>query len=101
MGTTTFSGPVRSEGGFQAVTKSDTTGAVTVGSTFGTNTEITGTLDVTGTLSATNAQLSGTLDVTGNLTATATANVIVIPTTDPEVVGAIWNDAGTLSVSAG
>jgi hypothetical protein len=84
MGTTTFSGPVRSEGGFQSVTKSDTTGAVTVGSTFGTNTEI-----------------AGTLEVTGNLTATATANVIVIPTTDPEVAGAIWNDAGTLSVSAG
>jgi hypothetical protein len=84
MGTTTFSGPVRSENGFQSVTKSATTGAITTTSTFGTNTEI-----------------AGTLEVTGNLTATAAANVIVIPTSDPGVAGAIWNDAGTLSVSAG
>jgi hypothetical protein len=32
---------------------------------------------------------------------TNAANVIVIPTTDPGVAGAIWNDEGTLSISAG
>jgi hypothetical protein len=37
----------------------------------------------------------------GNITATGTANVIVIPTSDPGVAGAIWNNAGTLAVSAG
>ena len=42
-----------------------------------------------------------TVTATGNVTATGTANVIVIPTSDPGVAGAIWNDSGTLSVSAG
>ena len=39
--------------------------------------------------------------VTGDSDLLGTANVIVIPTSDPGVAGAIWNDAGTLSVSAG
>jgi len=51
--------------------------------------------DVTGAVTAT------TVTATGALTATDTANVIVIPTSDPGVAGAIWNDGGTLSVSAG
>ena len=50
---------------------------------------------VTGAVTAT------TVTATGNVTATGTANVIVIPTSDPGVAGAIWNDGGTLSVSAG
>ena len=37
----------------------------------------------------------------GNITATGTANVIVIPTSDPGVAGAIWLDGVTLSISAG
>ena len=78
MGTTTYSGPVRSENGFQTITKSATTGEVTVTSTFGTDVVVSGDLDAQGT-----------------------ANVIVIPTSDPGVAGAIWNDNGTLSVSAG
>lgn len=78
MANTTFSGPVRSENGFQTITKDATTGAVTVGSTIGTD-----------------------VSVSGDLTAAGDANVIVIPTTDPGVAGAIWNDAGTLSISAG
>ena len=43
-------------------------------------------------------------DVTGNLTGNVTGNVtgyIILPTADPEVVGALWNDAGTLTISAG
>ena len=78
MANTTFSGPVRSEGGFQTITKNATTGAITVGTTVAS--------DVT---------------VGGDLTAAGTANVIVIPTSDPGVAGAIWNNGGTLSVSAG
>lgn len=84
MANTTFSGPVRSENGFQTITKSATTGTVTTNSTYGDN-----------------ADVSGTLDVTGAATLSSDANVIVIPTSDPGVAGAIWNDGGTLSVSAG
>lgn len=42
-----------------------------------------------------------TISATGNATLSGTANVIIIPTTDPGVAGAIWNNAGTLAVSAG
>ena len=42
-----------------------------------------------------------TISASGNATLSGTANVIIIPTSDPGVAGAIWNDAGTLSVSAG
>ena len=65
MATTTFSGPVVSDNGFQ--------GAVT----------------------------ATTINASGNVTLSGTANVIIIPTADPGVAGAIWNDNGTLSVSAG
>ena len=73
MGTTTFSGPVVSNNGFTG--------------------DITG--DVTGAVTAT------TVTATGTLTATASDNVFVVPTSDPGVAGALWNDGGTLSVSAG
>jgi hypothetical protein len=78
MANTTFTGPVRSENGFQSVTKSATTGAITVDSTFGND-----------------------IIVGGNLDAQGTANIFVVPTSDPGVAGALWNNAGTLSVSAG
>ena len=84
MANTTFTGPVRSENGFQSVTKDATTGAITTNATYGTN-----------------ATVTGTLSVTGAATLSSTENVIVIPTSDPAVAGAIWNDGGTLSVSAG
>jgi len=45
--------------------------------------------------------LAGDIKTTGNVEGTGTANVLVIPTSDPSVAGAIWNDAGTLKVSAG
>lgn len=76
MAQTKFSGPVVSENGF--------IGAITLT-----------------TVSATNVTASGTLGVTGNSTLSGTANVIIIPTVDPEVAGAIWNDDGTLAISAG
>lgn len=77
MANTTFQGPVRSEGGFQTITKNATTGAVTVTATFGAATTV------------------------NDLTA---ADVVIfsgLPTTDPVVAGQLWNDAGTLKVSAG
>jgi hypothetical protein len=42
-----------------------------------------------------------TVTATGNVSATGTANVIVIPTSDPGVAGAIWNNSRTLAISAG
>ena len=42
--------------------------------------------------------------VTGNVTGDVTGNVtgyIILPETDPEVVGALWNDGGTITISAG
>ena len=73
MAQTRFTGPVVSDNGF--------IGNVTGG--------------VTGPVAAT------TLSASGNATLSGTANVIIIPTTDPGVAGAIWNNAGTLAVSAG
>ena len=40
MANTTFSGPVRSQNGFQSITVNSTTGAVTVDATFGTATSV-------------------------------------------------------------
>ena len=44
---------------------------------------------------------SSDLTASGNATLSGTANVIIIPTADPHVAGAIWNNSGTLAVSAG
>lgn len=43
-------------------------------------------------------------DTTGDVTGDVTGNVtgyIILPTSDPEVVGALWNDAGTITISSG
>jgi hypothetical protein len=77
MANTNFSGPVTSTNGF--------VGAVTG--------------NVTGAVAATTVTASSTLDVTGDATLSGTANVIIIPTSDPGVTGAIWNNGGTLAVS--
>ena len=52
MANTTFTGPVRSQNGFQSVSINSTTGAVTVDASFGTATSVT-TLAAT-TVTATN-----------------------------------------------
>ena len=42
--------------------------------------------------------------VTGAVTGDVTGNVtgyVIFPIADPEVVGAVWNNAGTLTISAG
>jgi hypothetical protein len=44
MANTTFSGPVRSENGFESITKNGTTGAITTNSTYGTDATIGGTV---------------------------------------------------------
>jgi len=76
MSSTTFSGPVTSTNGFVGAVTGDVTG------------------DVTGAVAAT------TITASSNATLSGTANVIIIPTSDPGVTGAIWNNGGTLAVSA-
>jgi len=49
MGTTTYTGAVRSENGFSDITKNSDTGVVTTNSTYGDNASVGGTLVVTGT----------------------------------------------------
>jgi hypothetical protein len=56
MSNTTFSGPVRSQNGFQSVTVNSTTGAVTVNSSFGTDVVLsTQSLSGAGAVDITNA----------------------------------------------
>jgi hypothetical protein len=91
MASTTFNGPVRSENGFQSITKSATTGAVTVNATFGATTSVTNlttsnlvftdqnhptTAAINATATATAAQVA-----TGYITSTsAAATTITLPT---------------------
>jgi len=74
MANTTFTGPVRSQNGFQSITICPTSCAVTVGATFGTATSVT-TLAAT-TVTATNLVYTDQNHPTTaaiNATATATA----------------------------
>lgn len=91
MASTTFNGPVRSQNGFQSVTVSPTTGAVTVDATFGTATTVTD-LTVTNLVftdqnhpskAAINATATATAAqvATGYITSTsAAATTITLPT---------------------
>lgn len=91
MANTTFNGPVRSQNGFQSITQSATTGAVTVNATFGATTSVTdltttnlvftdqnhpSTAAINATATATAAQVA-----TGYITSTsAAATAITLPT---------------------
>jgi len=88
MANTTFSGPVRSENGFQSVSKNATTGAVTVDATYDArpnfrvsvdNTTLNTGAAVTTTLttaqSGTIFEIDGTDDIVVNMPALSTANV--------------------------
>jgi hypothetical protein len=70
MARTTFSGPVKSDNGFEG----NVTGNVVGG--------------VAGAVAATTLSASGAVTMT-------------LPTTDPAVAGQLWNDTGTVKVSAG
>ena len=88
MANTTFNGPVRSENGFQDITKNGTTGAITVEATYGTrpnfrtsvdSTTLNTGADVTTTLTAAQSgtvfEVDGTGDLVINMPALSTANV--------------------------
>jgi cytoskeletal protein CcmA (bactofilin family) len=74
MASTTFSGPVTSTNGFIGSVTGAVTGAV-----------VATTVTASGAVSMTNASISMT----------------ALPTSDPAVAGRLWNDGGTLKVSAG
>ena len=91
MANTTFTGPVRSENGFQDISVNTTTGAVTVEATFGATTSVTNltatnlvftdqnhpsTAAINATATATAAEVA-----TGYITSTsAAATTITLPT---------------------
>jgi len=88
MANTTFSGPVRSENGFQSITKNATTGAITVDATYDTrpnfrvsvdnatlNTGAAVTTTLTTAQSGTIFEIDGTDDIVVNMPALSTANV--------------------------
>ena len=77
MANTTFSGPVRSQGGFEVITINATTGTVTTTSTYGANASV------------------------ANLAASGTVILSNLPVADPNVAGQIWSNSGVLTVSAG
>jgi len=71
MANTTFNGPVRSQNGFQSITISPTSGAVTVNSSFGTDV-VLGTQSLSG---------AGAVDITNaftNLTTTGAAQALTL-----------------------
>jgi hypothetical protein len=86
MANTTFSGPVRSQNGFETVSVNATTGAVAVTSTLGVNTNVTNltyvsqTHPVTAAINAT-ATATAAEVATGYITSTsAAATTITLPT---------------------
>ncbi len=71
MANTTFSGPVRSQNGFQSISINSTTGAVTVNSSIGTDV-VLGTQSLSG---------AGAVDITNaftNLTTTGAAQALTL-----------------------
>ena len=66
------------------------------------NTTFTGpVISTNGFVTSTGGITAAELAITGDTDLLGTANVIVIPTSDPGVAGAIWLDGITLSISAG
>ena len=77
MANTTFSGPVRSQNGFQSISIDSTTGAVTVNSSFGTDV-VLGTQSLSG---------AGAVDITNAFTSLTTSGVSQALTLANGVVG--------------
>ena len=77
MANTTFSGPVRSQNGFQSISIDSTSGAVTVNSSFGTDV-VLGTQSLSG---------AGAVDVTNAFTSLTTSGVSQALTLANGVVG--------------
>jgi len=98
MANTTFNGPVRSENGFQSITISPTTGAVTVDATFGTATSVT-TLAAT-TVTATNLTATNLVFTDQNHPTTAAINATATATAAEVATGYITSTSvGTVTIT--
>jgi len=71
MANTTFSGPVRSENGFESITINQTTGAVTINSTYGA-------VVIASTQALSGAGAANLTTSITEVTATATGNVVTL-----------------------
>ena len=107
MANTTFNGPVRSENGFQTISKSDTTGAVTVlgksaaaianpagaGITAGTGTVYETSVKTENGIVTTSIMI----DLTGLTSGGTAGDIIGVPGTDPAWIARITTaDSGTV-----
>jgi len=88
MANTTFNGPVRSQNGFQSITISPTTGAVTVDATFGTATSVT-------TLAATTVTASNLVFTDQNHPTTAAINATATATAAEVATGYITSTSAS------
>lgn len=92
MANTTFSGPVRSIGGFQQVTLNATTGAIATSATFGTATSIT-------SLTASTVAASSTVTARNGVALTAGGAPAFIATSAANSMG-VYFGSGAPSVTA-
>lgn len=75
MANTRFSGPVKSDNGFEG----NVTGSISGGNVAGEDLTVTNQAEFTG----------------------STIFMSALPTSDPQVVGQLWNNLGVVTVSAG
>lgn len=80
MAATTFNGPVRSQNGFQSITKSATTGAVTVNATFGATTSVTNLTTTNLVFTDQNHPSTAAINATGVATAAQVATGYITST---------------------
>jgi hypothetical protein len=80
MASTTFNGPVRSQNGFQSITKSATTGAVTVNATFGATTSVTNLTTTNLVFTDQNHPSTAAINATGTATAAQVATGYITST---------------------
>jgi hypothetical protein len=98
MANTTFSGPVRSENGFQIITTNTTTGAVTTGATLTKIRTATAALDFPSISAVSQADL--TITVTGAVVGDEVALALPAAPTAGIVFNAYVSAANTVTVRA-
>ena len=111
MGNSTFSGPVRSQNGFEDITTNATTGAITTNSTYNNDASIGGTLSVTESITgkrSVNTDFNAAGAKTETLTAAqsgtlflingAAANIVNLPALSTGNVGVTYDFQLTVAV---
>ena len=89
MGTTTYTGAVRSENGFSDISKDGTTGVITTNSTYSNNASVGGTLAVTDSITgkkSINTDFNASSALTQTLTAAQSGTLFLIDGTANNVV---------------